>query len=127
MVPTNTCTSKIIGISHLNDKGNCKNNAYSNFSDRNPYSKRTILFIYCSQICASYVPNYFSSIFLNLQVKWKEIYLLSRKVSIDTNFCMLQYKIRNNILYLIKQLLIFNKKDTKLCSYCSLQDESTYQ
>ena len=38
---------------------------------------------------------------------------------------MFQYKILNNILYLNKQLFIFNKKDTKLCSYCKLQDETT--
>ena len=35
-----------------------------------------------------------------------------------------QYKILNNILYFNKQLFIFNKKDTKLCSYCRLQDET---
>ena len=39
---------------------------------------------------------------------------------------MFQYKILNNILYLNKQLFIFNKKDTKLCSYCKLQDETIY-
>ena len=33
--------------------------------------------------------------------------------------------IPNNILYLNQQLFIFNKKDTKLCSYCRLQDETT--
>ena len=37
---------------------------------------------------------------------------------------MFQDKILNNILYLNKQLFIFNKKDTKLCSYCKLQDET---
>ena len=36
-----------------------------------------------------------------------------------------QYKILNNILYFNKQLFIFNKKDTKLCSYCRLQDKTT--
>ena len=36
----------------------------------------------------------------NLQVEWKKIYLLPRKVSIDTNLRMFQYKILNNILYL---------------------------
>ena len=51
--------------------------------------------------------------------------LLPRKVSIDINLQMFQYKILNNILYLNKQLFIFNKKDTKLCSYCRLQDETT--
>ena len=42
----------------------------------------------------------------------------------DTNLRMFQHKILNNILYLNKQLFIFNKKDTKLCSYCKLQDET---
>ena len=32
--------------------------------------------------------------------------------------------ILNNVLYLNKQHFIFNKKDTKLCSYCRLQDET---
>ena len=68
--------------------------------------------------------KYFCNIFPNLQVEWKKIYLLPRKVSNDTNLRMFQYKILNNILYLNKQLFIFNKKDTKLCSYCKLQDET---
>ena len=38
---------------------------------------------------------------------------------------MFQYKILNSILYLNKQLFILNKKDTKLFSYCRLQDETT--
>ena len=53
----------------------------------------------------------------------EEDYLLPRKVSNDTNLRMFQYKILNKILYLNKQLFIFNKKDTKLCSYGKLQDE----
>ena len=51
-------------------------------------------------------------------------FLLPCKVSNDTNLRMFQYKILNNILYLNKQLFIFNKTDTKLCSYCKLQDET---
>ena len=38
---------------------------------------------------------------------------------------MFQYKILINISYLNKQLFIFYKKDTKLCSYSRLQDETT--
>ena len=38
---------------------------------------------------------------------------------------MYQYKILNNKLYINKQLFSFDKKDTKLCSYCTLQDETT--
>ena len=69
--------------------------------------------------------KYFCNILPNLQVEWKEIYLLPRKVSINTNLRMFQYKMLNNILHRNKQLFILNKKDTKLCSYCRLQDETT--
>ena len=68
--------------------------------------------------------KHFCNIFPNLQVKWKKIYLLPPKVSHDSNLRMFQYKILNNVLYLNKQLFIFNKKDTKLCLYCRLQDET---
>ena len=69
--------------------------------------------------------KYFCNIFPNLQVEWEETYLLPRNVSIDNNLRMFQYKIRNNILYLHKQLFIFNKKDTKLRFYYRLHDEAT--
>ena len=68
--------------------------------------------------------KHFCNIFPNLQVKWKKIYLLPPKVSHDSNLRMFQYKILNNVLYINKQLFIFNKKDTKLCLYCRLQDET---
>ena len=67
--------------------------------------------------------KYFCNIFPNLEVEWKKICLLPRKVSHDTNLRMFQYKILT-ILYLNKPLFIFNKKDTKLYSYCRLQDET---
>ena len=67
----------------------------------------------------------FSCIFHNLQVEWKEIYLLPHKDSIDTNLRIFQYKLLNNILYLNKQIIIFNEKNTKLYSYCRLQNETT--
>ena len=102
------------------------NQEQSNFSDRKTYSERTIIYIYCSEKWTSYVPKIFSQQFFpNLQVECKEIYLLSCKVSIDTNLHMFQYKILNKILYLNKQLFIFNKKGTKLCSHCRWQDETT--
>ena len=37
---------------------------------------------------------------------------------------MFQYKIVNNISYLNKQLFLIKKKNTKLCSYRRLQDET---
>ena len=51
---------------------------------------------------------YFSNIFSNLHVEWQDIYFSPPKVSIDTNLCMLQNKMPNNVLYLNKQLLIYN-------------------
>ena len=117
----------------MNDKGNCKNIIYLNhhliennqilvtekFIPKELYSLSIVL---KNELPTS--QKYFCNIFPNLQVEWKKIYLLPRKVSNDTNLHMFQYKILNNILYLNKQLFIFNKKDTKLCSYCRLQDET---
>ena len=54
--------------------------------------------------------KYFSKIFPNLQVEWKEIYLFPCKVSIGTNLRMSQHKVLNNVLYLNNQLFIFIKK-----------------
>ena len=68
--------------------------------------------------------KYFSNILPKSQVEWKEIYLLPRKVSIDNNLLMFQYKILKIVLHLNQQLFIFNEKDAKLCSYCRLQDET---
>ena len=63
-------------------------------------------------------------LFPNLQCDWKDIYLLPRKVTIDTKLRIFQYKLLNNILYLNKHLFMFRKKDTKHCSFCKLQDET---
>ena len=115
-------------------KGNCKNIVYLNhhliknnqiltiekFIPKELYSLSIVL---KNELPTS--QKHFRNIFPNLQVELKEICLLPRKVSIDTNSRIFQYKILNNILHLNKQLFIFNKKDTKLCSYCRLQDETT--
>ena len=63
-------------------------------------------------------------LFPNLQCDWKDIYLLPRKVTIDTKLRIFQYKLLNNILYLNKHLFMFRKKDTKHCSFYKLQDET---
>ena len=46
---------------------------------------------------------------LETNLNWKEIYILPRKVSTDTNLRMFQYKIWNNILFL-NRLLFKSKK-----------------
>ena len=118
----------------LNDKGNCKNIIYLNhhliknnqilaIDKLIPKELYSLSIFLKNELPTS--QKYFCNIFPNLQVEWKKIYLLPRKVSNDTNLRMFQYKILNNILYLNKQLFIFNKKDTKLCPYCKLQDETS--
>ena len=124
MGSTNTCHSKTMEI--LNDKGNCKNIIYLNhhliknnqilaIEKLIPKELYSLSIVLKNELPTS--QKYFCNFFPNSQVEWKEIYLLPRKVSIDTNLRMLQYKILNNILYLNKQLFLFNKKETKLCSY----------
>ena len=117
----------------MNDKGNCKNITYLNhhlikISQILLTEKLISKELYSlSIVLKNEFPRsqkYFCNNFPNLQVEWKEIHLSPCKVSMDTNLRMFQYKILNNILYLNKQLFIFNKKDTKLHSYCRLQDKS---
>ena len=117
----------------MNDKGNFKNITYLNhhlikISQILVIEKLISKELYSlSIVLKNEFPTsqkYFCNNFPNLQVEWKEIYLSPCKVSMGTNLCMFQYKILNNILYLNKQLFIFNKKDTKLHSYCRLQDKS---
>ena len=117
----------------MNDKENRKNIIYLN---HNLIKNNQILAIeklipkelyLLSIVLKNELPTsqkYFCNIFLNLQVEWKKIYFLPRKISNDTNLSMFQYKILNHILYLNKQLFISNKKNNKLCSYCKLQDET---
>ena len=99
-------------LAAFNDKGNCKNIIYFN---HHLIKNNQILAIPRELYALSIVlkdklptsQKYFCNIFPNLQVEWKKIYLLPRKVSNDTNLRMFQYKILNNILYLNKQLFYF--------------------
>ena len=122
MVSTNTCNPKTMEIT----KWNCKNIIYLNhhliknnqilaIEKLIPKELYSLSIVLKNELPTS--QKYFCNIFPNLQVEWKKIYLLPRKVSNDTNLRMFQYKILNNILYLNKQLFLFNKKETKLCSY----------
>ena len=54
--------------------------------------------------------KYFIRLFPSLQCNWKDIYLLPRKVTIDTKLRIFQYKLLNNILYLNNHLLMVRKK-----------------
>ena len=117
----------------LNDNGNCQNLEYlSHHLIKNnqilALEKLISKELYSLSIfLKTEIPTsqkYFMRLFPNLQCDWKDIYLLPRKVTIDTKLRIFQYKLLNNILYLNKHLFMFRKKDTKHCSFCKLQDET---
>ena len=68
--------------------------------------------------------TYFENLFSNFKPDWKSIYLLPRRVTLDTNFRMFQYKLLNNVLYLNNMLHRFKKVDSPLCSYCNEEEET---
>ena len=68
--------------------------------------------------------TYFQNLFPNFNLDWKSIYLLPRRVTLDTNLRMFQYKLLNNVLYLNKMLFRFKKVDSPLCSYCNEEEET---
>ena len=67
--------------------------------------------------------TYFENLFSNFKPDWKSIYLLPRRVALDTNLRMFQYKLLNNVLYLNNILFRFKKVDFPLCSYCNEEEE----
>ena len=68
--------------------------------------------------------TYFENLFSNFNLDWKSIYLLPRRVTLDTNLRMFQYKLLNNVLYLNKMLFRFKKVDSPLCSYCNEEEKT---
>ena len=55
-----------------------------------------------SQLC-------FENFFQIKDIDWKHIYLLPRRVTVDTNLRIFQYKILNNVLYLNVKLFKFKR------------------
>ena len=68
--------------------------------------------------------TYFENLFLSFKPDCKSIYLLSRHVTMDTNFRIFQYKLLNNVLYLNNMLFSFKKIDSSLRSYCEEEEET---
>ena len=52
------------------------------------------------------------------------MYLLPRRVTLDTNLRMFQYELLNNVLYLNNMLFMFKKVDSPLCSYFNEEEET---
>ena len=51
---------------------------------------------------------------------------MSRRVTIDTNLRIFQYKILNNVLYLNEKLFKFKIVSSPLCSFCNSENEITF-
>ena len=68
--------------------------------------------------------SYYEKLLEITNLNWKEIYILPRKISIDTNLRMFQYKILSNILFLNKLLFKSEKVQSPLCSFCHSADET---
>ena len=68
--------------------------------------------------------NYYNIKFNDHNLDWKSIYLLPRKVTLDSHTRIFQYKILNNILYLNEKLFKFGISSSSLCSFCNTSDET---
>ena len=49
---------------------------------------------------------------------------MPRRVTIDNNLRIFQYKILNNVLYLNEKLFKFKIVSSPLCSFCNSEDET---
>ena len=68
--------------------------------------------------------EYFEKLFNQINLDWKQIYLLCRKTTVDTSLRVFQYKILNNILFLNKKLFMFGIVTDSKCSFCKKNDET---
>jgi len=62
--------------------------------------------------------------FENLDLLWPKIHMVARHSTIDSYTRMFHFKCTHNILYLNRQLHSMGLAETRLCSYCSGQDET---
>ena len=67
---------------------------------------------------------YFEKLFPNKEIEWKCIYLIPRRVTIDTNLRIFQYKVLNNVLYLNEKSLKFKIVFSPFCSFCDLENKT---
>ena len=84
--------------------------------------------LYCLQISLNNSKTrsqlYFEDLFQTKGIAWKHVYLLPRRVTVDTNLRILQYKILNNVLYLNEKLFRFKNISSPLCFFCQSENET---
>ena len=70
--------------------------------------------------------GYFEAFFEPTTIDWKDIYLSPHKTTINTKYCLFQYKILNNVLYLNKILFKFGNVKSPVCSFCKSAKKNNY-
>ena len=60
----------------------------------------------------------------SMELDWRVIYTLPRKVTTNTYLRSFQYKILNNILYVKEKLFVFGLSTTSSCSLCNCFGEN---
>ena len=86
---------------------------------RDLYNKQLIL-----KVGKPAAQTHFKKNFQNLELGWKNIYNLPRRVMINTNLDIFRYKLILNILCPNKLLYKFEQKVSPLCSFCMEESES---
>ena len=69
--------------------------------------------------------RYFERKFNKTETDWSQIYLLPRKVSVETRTRVFQFKILHNILYLNQRLHKMGLAESPLCNLCGICEETT--
>ena len=83
---------------------------------------------YCLQISLNNLKTrsqlFIEDLFRIKGIDWKHVYLLPRRVTVDTNLRNFQHKILNNVLYLNEKLFRFKKISYPLCSFYQSENET---
>ena len=69
--------------------------------------------------------KYFYTLFSNVELPWKEIYLNAREATANSHLSSFNYKIIVNVLYLNEKIFQFGKTQSLLCSFCHNEAETT--
>ena len=67
---------------------------------------------------------YFEKAFPNKEIEWICIYLMPRRVTVDTKLRIIQYKILNKVLYSNEKLFKFKIFCSSLFFFCNLENET---
>ena len=59
------------------------------------------------------------------QLIWPKIYMLGRRITLDSYSRQFNFKINHNVLFLNKALKKMKLVESSLCSYCNVEEETT--